>query len=407
MTNKISNQIPAYITLLLFFILAPFFCLSQQTSDLSGKVTNETGKPVNNCSVYFSNTSIGDVTADSGNFVLKNLPAGKYEMIISAIGYETIIIPVESNNYPSGLRITLHNISTQLSEVVVQAVVKNGWQKWGQVFMDNFIGTVPNARHCQITNPEVVKFWFSETKNRLTVRADEALIIENKALGYIIKFKLGEFVLDYNLQSLVYSGYPFFQEMKDTTGKKEGEWKENRSTAYYGSLLHFMRCVYNNQWQKMGYEIVTFSKQPNVEKQRVKKLLASAVPIQTDSLGKPANKENTPPPVPVTKDTSRYYRKILRQPDSLAAFAWLTTLDSLLVNSEGGSKSLFFKNKLKVHYRRRPKSKERQSEIYLGTPKAIRIEENGSYSPPKELIFSLHWSLTEKIANLLPFDYKP
>ena len=119
MTDKKVPAPPRYLVLLILNVVSAF-CWCQETNYVNGKVADEaTGNPVPDCSVYFSNTSKGDITSASGEFILKNLPAGRYEMIISAIGYETAVIPVASNNYPHDIRVSLHIISTQLSEVIL------------------------------------------------------------------------------------------------------------------------------------------------------------------------------------------------------------------------------------------------------------------------------------------------
>jgi hypothetical protein len=398
MKEKTEKQTGRF--LIAFIILLPVFSLAQQARYISGKVTDSAnGQPVARCSVYFSNTSKGDITSASGEFILKNLPAGKYELVVSAIGYETQVTEVSSNDYPHQLNIKLHLHSTELSEIVIEPSLANGWQKWGQTFLENFIGTTQNANHCYLKNQEVLKFWFSEKNNRLTVRAEEPLVIENKALGYIIKFKLEEFSLDFNSQILVYNGYPLFQEIESST--KESKWKQNRKDAYYGSLLEFMRCVYKDTWLQSGYHIVAYVKRPNAEKLRIQKITEAALQAQNNG------KENTVKPFNSAKDSTVYYRRILKQPDSLSEYVSLPDLDSLLITNNDGSKSLFFKNKLKIIYQRYPPSVGVNSEIYLSTPEAIRIQENGSYFSTKELVTFMHWAEYEKISNLLPFDYEP
>src|SRR5687767_11972338 len=156
----------------------------QQKNSIHGKVTDQAGHPIAGCSVYLSHTTNGTTTSNSGVFRLENLLEGKYDLVVSAIGYETKIIPLSSDNYPGNLQISLSRQPTELAEVVVEPVDKNGWRKYGKYFIDNFIGKTRNARHCKIVNNEVIKFRFSEKNNRLTAKANQPIIIENKVLGY-------------------------------------------------------------------------------------------------------------------------------------------------------------------------------------------------------------------------------
>ncbi len=66
------------------------------------------------------------------------------------------------NKENDSLVITLKEEDKAMAEVVVagSAEVADGWTKYGQFFMDNFIGTTPGAAQCTIDNKEVVKFYF-------------------------------------------------------------------------------------------------------------------------------------------------------------------------------------------------------------------------------------------------------
>jgi hypothetical protein len=151
-----------------------------------------------------------------------------------------------------------------------------------------------------------------------------------------------------------------------------------------------MRCLYNNSWRQAGYQVIANITRANEEKQRVKKLLDGV-------------KETAV----LARDSAAYYKRVVKQPDSLHEIVSLTSLDGMLSAGEDNSKMLFFTKKLKIIYKRSELSGEQSSEIYLATPRAIRIESNGSYFSPKELVTSLHWGEYEKLANLLPFDYLP
>ncbi len=78
---------------LIFFVLFAVLDISaqsQQTSQFSGKITNARSAPVPGSTVYLLNTNEGAVSDEQGNFSFNNLPAGKYVMQVSAVGYATI-----------------------------------------------------------------------------------------------------------------------------------------------------------------------------------------------------------------------------------------------------------------------------------------------------------------------------
>src|SRR5258708_30884811 len=71
----------------LFFIL--LLSLSANSQKLvKGLVTDGSDQPIPGASIFLSNTSIGTSSNAQGRCQL-NIPAGKFDLIISSIGYET------------------------------------------------------------------------------------------------------------------------------------------------------------------------------------------------------------------------------------------------------------------------------------------------------------------------------
>ena len=143
-----------------------------------------------------------------------------------------------------------------LEEVVIQNSneVKDGWEKYGKFFIENFIGTTPNAATCTIENPEVLKFYFLKKSNKLRVLATEPIAISNKALGYNLRYQLDTFVYFYNTDINSYSGYCLFSEMEGTDTDKK-KWLANRKKAYSGSKLQFFRSYYDSTLTEDGWII--------------------------------------------------------------------------------------------------------------------------------------------------------
>lgn len=335
------------------FVGVFFLCLSaraQQTLSVTGKVTDPAGQPIPGCSIYFSNTSKGTLASATGEFTLKNLPEGKYELVVSAIGYQTFVLTVSSANYPQNLSVLLKPQSSDLEAVIVEPVDKNGWRRWGRYFIENFIGTTENSWQCKLVNSDALQFRFNKSKNKLTARAIEPLIVENKALGYTIKFQLEEFTSDFNENTVTFLGYPLFISMESEEEKRVNNWIKNRKKSYYGSLLHFMRAVYLDRVAEEGYIIMA-----NVE-----------------------NREVT-----------------------------LHSLDDMIKENADGSKHLYFEDKFQVVYNQIINRISEISEIYLDSPEGIDIQANGSYHSPKVLVANSHWGKYEKLSNMLPFDYIP
>ncbi|MEO5683380.1 MAG: carboxypeptidase-like regulatory domain-containing protein [Chitinophagaceae bacterium] len=242
---------------LLFVLLTgiSFSLMSQQEFTASGKITDSvTSLPLAGASVFCQNTTLGTITNSEGAFSL-NLPNGGYDMIISYTGYETQVVRI-GVSHAANLSIVLKQKDKSLQEVAVVGTneVADGLAKYGQFFMDNFIGNDTNAALSKIQNPEALQFYFRKKTNRLKVKAKEDLIIVNEALGYKIKFQLDSFAHEYGNGISVYTGFPFYEELP---GKEEQKalWKKNREKAYKGSRLHFMRSWYARNLEKDGFAI--------------------------------------------------------------------------------------------------------------------------------------------------------
>ncbi|MEO6916223.1 MAG: carboxypeptidase-like regulatory domain-containing protein, partial [Chitinophagaceae bacterium] len=241
---------------LLLLTLTSCIGFSQESNFIaSGKVIDTaTGLPLSGASIFARNTTLGTITNAEGAFKL-SLPRGGYDLVVSYTGYETQEIHINAGN-SSDIGFALKTVDNTLTEVVVSGSneVEDGLAKYGTFFLENFIGTTPNAEFCKIENPEALQFFFSKKRNRLKIKGREDLRIVNQALGYKIRYQLDSFAYDYNSRITTYSGYPFFEQLEGTLEEK-AKWAEDRRIAYHGSKLHFMRAWYDSTLEKEGFAI--------------------------------------------------------------------------------------------------------------------------------------------------------
>ncbi len=360
-------------------------------STLSGSVRDSaTRKPVPGVSVFLNSTSKGTVTHDDGNFILTGIPPGRYQLIVSAIGYATIAMEITTRRLPSSLKITLHNQASELAAVTVEPYLKNGWKKWGKLFWDNFIGTTDNASSCTIKNKDALRFRYYLKSRKLTVSAVEPLIITNKALGYDLEYRLESFTYDFESDIISYYGYPLFREMPADDSSRQRKWEHARLIAYLGSMMHFMRSLYQGGLQRDGFIVEHLIQVPNIERQRVKKLYIPNV-TPTDS-------------IPI--DTLHHYWEVLRQPDSFVQK--VKSYENLVSMNPDQTRRFYFIGDFTIIYGNGHLGiAYTESSLELMYPTPIEIEENGAYYPPETLLSKGNWAKTEKIANLVPRDYYP
>ena len=115
------------VTLLLLSLFSiSLASFSQNNFRVSGKVTDETGKPVSGATVTVKGTTIATATTTEGTFAL-NVPSGKSVLVVTSIGFAELQVPV---NDRAEITIGISSLATSLQDVVV---VGYGTQKKSDV----------------------------------------------------------------------------------------------------------------------------------------------------------------------------------------------------------------------------------------------------------------------------------
>jgi outer membrane receptor for ferrienterochelin and colicins len=118
-----SSFVKPYILLLAAW-LATFSHLYAQTGTVSG-VVRSAGKPVEFASVALSKTRFGTQTDSVGRFSLTGVPAGRYELLASSVGYAPFRRSVTvRDGQPVALDLELLSVVNALDEVVVTGTMK-------------------------------------------------------------------------------------------------------------------------------------------------------------------------------------------------------------------------------------------------------------------------------------------
>ena len=250
-------RFPLLILLCLLFPITIF----AQSGVITGSVINaESKKPLPRASVFLSNSSVGTATSEEGTFNLYGIRPGQYTLVVSILGFEEYNKVILVGSEPIKLKIELNPKPLMLREVVI--TTSADWKKNFAAFKDAFIGTDENAKYCTIINPHILNITFNPTKQLLHADGDEFLIVENKAMGYRIKFLLTDFNIDKIANIVSSSGQRVFEELPGSESQKK-KWHEKREEAYYGSAMHFYRSLYQNKLQQDGFTMYHLTRWPN------------------------------------------------------------------------------------------------------------------------------------------------
>ena len=101
-------------------LLMAGWMMAQQVPALSGRIISKEKESVEYATVYLKGTSYGCSTNEQGMYHL-HAPAGRYTLVVSAIGYDTVERPITLTGERQKLNITLTDQQVQLDEVVVMA----------------------------------------------------------------------------------------------------------------------------------------------------------------------------------------------------------------------------------------------------------------------------------------------
>ncbi|MDP4250236.1 MAG: carboxypeptidase-like regulatory domain-containing protein [Bacteroidota bacterium] len=338
----------------------------EKTFSIQGKIMDaKSGSALAGASVFCQNTTSGTISSNDGLFSLR-MANGGYDLVISYTGYETQVLRISnSSKDKDSLNILLKEEDKSMTEVVVTGggALKDGWARYGDFFLENFIGTSNNATQCTIMNKDALQFYYYKKSNRLKVKAKEQLLIVNEALGYKIHYQLDSFVNHYDTHISSYTGYPLFEELTGTPEQQE-LWKKNRYLTYIGSRLHFMRSWYDSTLKDEGFEI---------------EILDSANPEKGTLLENP--------------------------------------YDSSFYSLDSGTVDISLKGRIRIKYKNRVPDKAyliknkfpltaRIQISALDIPNGFSIEENGYFYEQSEVTNMGYWAW-KKLAELVPYDYNP
>jgi hypothetical protein len=350
----------------LLLILPVLFCTLSFAQTIRGKVIDaETRLPLEGASVFAQNTTKGVITDKEGNYSI-TLGKGGFELIFSFTGYANKVANLDVTE-DRELNIEMMKVDNSMSEVIVKNSneVEDGWTKHGQFFLQHFIGSTPFADSCTLLNPEVLKFLYYKRNDRYKILAKEPLLIENRALGYNLRYQLDSFVYFNQSKLNSYRGFCLFSEM-DGTEEQKKMWKENRAKAYQGSRLHFLRAYYDSTLKQEGFWV---------------DMLSNTTANKFNRLSNPY-------------DTSYYF------------------FDDSTLNAE-----LYFPTKVSITYHKATPEKryleyyklplDVKTQIsYVDLLDAIVINPNGFFFDQKSWVNQGYWSW-KNLADQLPYDYEP
>ena len=406
--NTFYRKLRSWVKLLV--ILSAIVTLEGQSSIDGQIVDKETGEPLIGVNVFISKTSIGATTDKDGIYTIKNISNGRYELVISMIGYamEKKELNLFANvQLDMDFRLTTEPIN--MKQIIVTKKSNKQWKKNYNVFKNAFLGNSKNGKSCKIINEYVLSF--NREENILSASTQKPLIIENMRLGYVVTYYLKGFATNntflrsddesfFNFffisstKFVRYTGESFFTEMEPKSERQKQQWIKNRQIAYNGSLRHFLATLgkrFDRRYKMKGDSL----------RQRNDWLLISGSKID------PLTKEGFEVYLKEEYKKRYDYRELLND-----RLVWSTKNDNEL--------SLSFKDKMMVKFNRegeelnylfytfesKSKPKIHQTSVLKLGKDSVIFDKNGRYFE-KFMIEQQEYMGWERVGDQLPFDYKP
>lgn len=351
-----------------FFLLIAIFAslLSFAQGAISGTIVDaESKQPLEGASVFAQNTTKGTITDKEGAFRLQ-LDKGGYEINITFTGYASRTINLEVTGDRT-FNLELQKGDNTLGEVIIKNSneVPDGWEKYGQFFTNYFIGATLAADSCILLNPQALKFLYFKRNDRLKVLATEPLQIQNKSLGYHLRYELDSFVHFFKTGLNSYRGKSLFLPMEGDSAQQV-VWANARNEAYHGSRLHFLRSYYDSTLAKEGFTLNLYNEASYTKFTAVQNPYDTAYYFFDDSTGN--------------------------------AEMYFPVKASIFYNKKAPEKRYLEQNKLPLDV---------PIQIsYVDLTDAILIKTNGYFTEQRNWVNQGYWSW-KNLADQLPYDYDP
>ncbi|OZC03788.1 carboxypeptidase-like regulatory domain-containing protein [Rubricoccus marinus] len=224
-----------------------------QPATVNGIVRDASGFPLPGANVYLSGTARGAASDADGKYSIEDVPPGAYRIVASMLGYQAAVREIR---LAGGARIyvtlELEPSAVEMGTARVEAERDRRWERRLAQFARVLLGESANADSTRILNPEVLSF--RSSWGTLTATAAAPLLIENRALGYRLRYDLHEF--EASSGRVRYHGDEVFEPLAPGDSAEARRWAAARKRAYLGSQAHLFRALLEGTAEDEGFTLL-------------------------------------------------------------------------------------------------------------------------------------------------------
>ncbi len=398
------------------FILISLSASLTVAQSISGKVTDfATAEPIPYANVYFAGTLQGAVTSTDGTYKLQSFRPGRYDLVVSHIGYLDSIQTIEVKpGEDLVIDIALRLEPKLLSEVFVNADT-TGWRDNYLQFRRYFLGTTANSSEVEITNPEVLHFYYDAKERKLYAHAKEDLEIFNNALGYRIYYNLKRFDISFRSGALFSFGIPRFEAMKPKSKKQERNWQKARKVAYRGSFEHFLNALQLDSLEQQGFVVNEFFRVKNKSRPPQSVINAKRSYFRNEIRSRSAEGSDLLRQRSAATDSLVYWTRLNREPVFVDSLGGKVNSGKMLLSSsdtlsyEGMLQIIYLNEREEFNYamqhRRGGQRDNKQTSLVSILDSPVVLYENGYYNV-SAFFFEQYLGWHSKMSEMLPLGYK-
>lgn len=220
----------------------------QSTGTVIGTVYDDSSKePLISTTVFLSGTTIGAASNSEGEFTIRQVPPGIYELVVRYLGYkqQNMTFEIKSGETYNFGDIFLQVEPLNLGDVIVEARRDQGWLDNYSLFKRSFLGQSKNSESTEIMNPEILEFSVDRSTGELLATAPSELHMVNHSLGYELFTQLEVFRFDTRNDVGSTFHRTRFVELETDDPKQQDTWNQNRNATYNGSFRHFLYSLMN------------------------------------------------------------------------------------------------------------------------------------------------------------------
>lgn len=256
-------------------IIAPDKNTGGNNNSIKGKIIDvKTGEPLISASVFLNGTTFGKATDKNGNYEIKRIPMGQYELAVSMLGYglEKRTVALKGNT-ELVMNVSLAEKDIEIKPIEIAGVRPKEWYENMEIFKRALIGKSDFAEKCKIVNEEDVYFIENKEDSTFEAQTVKPLRIINNALGYKLECFITRLSYNRNKREVLITSITNFEEMQTTDEDSLEEWQENREEAFKGSVVHFLVSLTKGKARSEGFytyeDVCRFIKNYNINDREI------------------------------------------------------------------------------------------------------------------------------------------